>query len=263
MPRVVEYSSPAEPTHREPSMARKPVDNDDSEDLPMPNKAEIDRILRGVIPQTPDWVKEKTAQTRGQAYAQYEGSGAPAKAKRDDTLDIAGPVVVDDTSVDGLQLSPMTLQRIEMRREQAEQRNDSTVSVDMAQAPKRKSIYPILALLLIGVVGVVIWVARTHATTTADLPIPPATIAVTSTIVATASSPINVPPVPTVLETAIASATAYSTAAVVVGTSSVAPKNVKPPHTASASPTLSAPEPATHPSASASGRRPDLAVTPF
>jgi hypothetical protein len=262
MPRVVEYSSPAEQLNREPAMARKPEDSDDSEDLPMPDKAEINRILRGVVPTTPDWVKEKTAETRGQAYAHYDGSGAPAKAKRDDTLDIAGPVVVDDTNVEGLQLSPLTLQRIEKRRQDAEQRNDSTVSVDMAQPSKRKSILPIVALLLVGVVAIVIWLTRSKTTTPTDVPITPATISASATTVSTASSPINVAPVPTVVESATASATPATTTAV-AATSSPGTSNVKPLHTASASPTVSSTAPATHPSASASGRRPDLAVTPF
>ncbi len=230
-------------------MARNPDDNDDSDsdDIPKPNKAEIDRILRAVIPRTPDWLKEKTAETRGQAFAHYDGSGAPAKAQREDTLDIAGPVVVDDdTSVDGFKLSPLTLQRIEKRREEAERRNDSTVSVAESIPVKRRSIYPILALLLVGVVGVVIWITRSKSMTTVDVPIPPAT----SSVAAIASSPLNVPPVPTVVETASPSLAPSS--AILAPTNTSHGAVAKPPQSGSAAPSVPLHVVTSHPTPSAS-----------
>lgn len=242
-------------------MARRPEDRDDSDELPRPKAEDVDRILSGVIPQTPDRLKEKTRATRGQDYARYEGEGAPAKARRADTLDVAGPIVADDTNVDGLQLTEDTIARIERRREEEAQRNDSTVSVDRPLEPKRRSAAGLwLALALVG--AVLVWIGwQAFTTTNAPTPIAPVTatsVAPLNTAASSAVAPINSTP----------SASTVATATVTA--SSSPPSTALPPSTAAtvvrsghAASSASAPTAsAVHTSSTPASSRPDILVNP-
>lgn len=162
------------------------------------NRADVARMLANIRPTTADVLKQKTAETRGQNYARYEGVGEPAKAKRSDTLDVP-LVVADDTQVDGYKLTPEKIRRLERHQSEREERLDTTAPGLRVEEPKQALARKmIVAALVLGALGFALWAfLRPTARTDDGPPITPATAFVTSQApsssvpTATSSSPIE------------------------------------------------------------------------